>query len=321
MTMSRPLRIQYEGAVYHVMNRGTARQPTFIRDKDYQTFLDMLADAYRIWGIEVFGYCLMRNHYHVCLRTPKGNLARVMRHVDGLYTQRFNRSHGRDGALFRGRYRAILVDADGYLSAVVRYIHLNPLEAGIVKSPEDYRWSSHRHYLQGREAPKWFNAVEVLEQVGGRRAFHEFVLSGNEESLKQFYESGRQSPVLGGDEFIEKVRGRVGELAREHPRYQRRGVQAGPEQVIRRVAGMYKIGKEDVLRGVRGKENEARKVAMYLVRRCCDQTLKETARLFGLGSYGAVGWGCHGVQSKMQNNKNFRDKIESLGNDICQQTI
>jgi putative transposase len=316
--MSRPLRIQYEGAVYHVMNRGTARQRTFIGDQDYQVFLDTLAEAHGLWGIEVFAYCLMRNHYHVCLRTPKGNLARVMRHVDGLYTQRFNRSHRRDGTLFRGRYKAILVDVEEYLNAVVRYIHLNPIEVGIAKSPEDYRWSSHRQYLKPKGAPKWLNTTEVLEQLGGRQVFHEFVLSGNEERLKEFYESGRQSPVLGRDEFVETVRGQVGELAREHPRYQRRRVQAGPDQVIGRVAGMYKISKEDVLRGVRGRENEARKVAMYLVRRCCDQTLQETARLFGLGSYGAVGWGCHGVQSKMQNEKKFRDRIERLGDEICQ---
>ena len=109
--MSRPLRIQFPGAVYHVMNRGAARQPTFTDDRDCQAFLDTIAEAFRLWGIEVFAYCLMGNHYHLCLRTPKGNLSRVMRHVDGIYTQRFNRRHGRDGALFRGRYKAIVVDA------------------------------------------------------------------------------------------------------------------------------------------------------------------------------------------------------------------
>jgi putative transposase len=87
--MSRPLRVQYFGAVYHVMNRGAARQPTFVDDADYQAFLNTLTEAHRRWGIEVFAYSLMKNHYHLCLRTPKGNLARVMRHIDGIYTQRF----------------------------------------------------------------------------------------------------------------------------------------------------------------------------------------------------------------------------------------
>src|SRR6266540_3724406 len=161
--MSRPLQIQFPEAVYHVMNRGAARQPTFTDEGDYQAFLDTLAEAHRLWGIEVFAYSLIGTHYHLCLRTPKGNLSRVMRHVDGIYTQRFNRRHRRDGTLFRGRYKAILIDADEYLA-------------------------------------------EAVEQIGGRQAFHEFVLSGNEESLKQYYEAQRQSPILGSEEFIERVR-------------------------------------------------------------------------------------------------------------------
>jgi REP-associated tyrosine transposase len=319
--MSRPLRIEFTGAVYHVINRGTARQTTFLDEHDDQAFLNTLAEAHRQWGIEVFSYCLMRNHYHVCLRTPKGNLSRVMRHIDGLYTQRFNRHHKRDGALFRGRYKAILVDEDEYLAQVVRYIHLNPVGAGVVKQPEDYRWSSHFHYLQPKGAPEWLNTEEVLEQVGGKQAFHEFVLSGNEEALERYYASKRQSPVLGRDEFIEKVKGKDVKLNREVPRYHRRAVRADPDQVIEKVAGMYGIARDEVLSGVRGKENEARKVAMYLVTRCCDRTLGETASLFGLGSYGAVGWACHGVKAKMERETKFRDQLERIAGEIYQQKI
>jgi putative transposase len=319
--MSRPLRIQFPGAVYHVMNRGAARQLTFVNDEDYEALLNTLAQAHQVWGIEVFSYALMKNHYHLCLRTPNGNLSRVMRHVDGLYTQRFNRSHNRDGALFRGRYKAILVDADEYLAQVVRYIHLNPIETGVVKQPEEYRWSSHRQYLQAKAAPEWLNTEEILEYVGGKKTFHEFVLSGNEEALEKFYKAKHQSPVLGSAEFVEKVRRPEVKLDKEIPRYQRRGVQASAEQVINRVAVMYAIRKEAVLKGVRGKENEARKLAMYLVRRCCDQTLSETARVFGLGSYGAVGWGCNAIQTRMEKEQKFRHRMESLVANICQQKI
>jgi putative transposase len=120
--MARPLRIQYPGAVYHVMNRGGSRQKIFLDEKDHQVFLNTIGEIYDRWGVEVFGWCLMGNHYHLCLRTAEGNLSRVMRHLDGLYTQRFNRFHGRDGALFRGRYKAIVVDKDNYLAQVVRYM-------------------------------------------------------------------------------------------------------------------------------------------------------------------------------------------------------
>jgi putative transposase len=235
-----------------------------------------------------------------------------MRHVDGLYTQRFNRSHGRDGSLFRGRYRAILIDADEYLAAVVRYIHLNPVEARVVKLPEQYRWSSHKLYLQPPKVPGWLKVEEVLEQLGGSRGFQEFVLSGNEEELERFYKTHRQSPVLGGEGFVERVRGRIGKVAREHPRYERAKVAVGPQEIIRRVARMYKVEEEEVLRGNRGRENEARKVAMYLVRRCCDRTLEETAQLFGLRSYGTVGWASHGVQSKVAGEREFRDRVEKI---------
>jgi putative transposase len=319
--MSRPLRIQFGGAVYHVINRGAARQPTFLDEQDYQAFLNTLGEAHRLWAIEVVSYCLMRNHYHVCLRTPKGNLSRVMRHVDGLYTQRFNRRHNRDGPLFRGRYKAILVDEDEYLSQVVRYVHLNPVGAGIIKQPEQYRWSSHWQYLQPRRTPEWLHTDEVLDQIGGRQAFHEFVLSGNEEGLERYYDSKRQSPVLGRVAFTKKIRVPQGRLNREIPRYHRRAVQVDPDLVIGKVAGMYGMDRQGVLRGVRGKRNEARNVAMYLVSRCCDRTLRETAEMFGLGSYGAVGWVCHGVRTKMEREKKFRDQMERIAAEICQQKI
>ena len=155
----------------------------------------------------------------------------------------------------------------------------------------------------------------------GKKMFHEVVLSGNQGALEKFYNAKHQSPVLGRAEFVEKVRKPEVKLDREIPRYQRRGVQASPEEVIGRVAGMYAVAKESVLNGVRGKENEARKVAVYLVRRCCDQTLSETARFFGLGSYGAVGWGCHAIQARMEKEKKFRDRVEILVANICQQKI
>ena len=111
-SVARPLRIEYPGAVYHVLNRRAARQKVFRGAVDYQRFWEGLAEAHTRWGVELFAFCLMGTHYHLCLRTPGGNLGRIMRHVDGLYTQRFNRAHSRDGPLFRGRYQAILVEAD-----------------------------------------------------------------------------------------------------------------------------------------------------------------------------------------------------------------
>ena len=147
------------------------------------------------------------------------------------------------------------------------------------------------------------------------------MLSGNEEALESHYKAKRHSPVLGREEFIEKVRLARAKLNREIPRYQRRALEIKPERVIAKVAGMYGVAEEELLNGRRGQENEARKVAMYLVTRCCDRTLGESARLFGLGSYGAVGWVCHGLKARMEREKKFRDQIERITDDIYQQKI
>lgn len=210
--MSRPLRIQFPGAIYHVMNRGIAHQKIFIDTVDYVEFLKTIAETHELWGIQVFAYCLMSSHFHICLRTPEGNLSRVMRHVDGLYTQRFNTMHGRDGPIFRGRYKAIVIDGDRYLAAVVRYIHLNQ---------------------------QWLNVNELLEGFSNVGEFQEFILSGNEDKLIQFYTCGRQSPILGGEDFRERVREKIGKIGGEHPRHEKVWLRPSVEEVVSNVAGAY----------------------------------------------------------------------------------
>ena len=126
--MPRPIRIQYEHAHYHVMNRGRARQTIFHGTGYYEDFLTTLEECHRRFDAQIHAYCLMSNHYHLLVETPRANLDRIMRHLNGVYTQRYNRRKRSDGPLFRGRYKAILVDEDAYLLQVGRYIHRNPLE-------------------------------------------------------------------------------------------------------------------------------------------------------------------------------------------------
>ena len=160
--MSRPLRIQYPNAWYHVMNRGRRGEAVFLEDQDYTVFIDLLKETCHMWGIGVAAYCLMSNHYHLLLQTPQGNLDRCMRYINGIYTQRFNRRHQIDGQLFRGRYKAMLVDADNYLLELVKYIHRNPLRAGIVAKVGDYPWSSHREYAFPANKGNWLYKEFVL---------------------------------------------------------------------------------------------------------------------------------------------------------------
>lgn len=317
--MARPLRIQYPEAIYHVRNRGTARQRVFRGVSDYQRFLDTLAEVHTRWGVEVFAYCLVGTHYDLCLRTPEGNLARIMRHVDGLYTQRFNRAHGRTGPLFRGRYQAILLEADAYLTAVVRYIHQHPVAAGLVATPEEYSWSSHQYYLSPRNAPGWLEMEGILRPFGGSKDFHHFVVVEDDANLERFYRRRRQSPILGGERFRAWVLGKVKVLDREHPRQQRRLVRPTETVVFARVAEEYGVPVNTLRKRRRGWANQPRKVAMYLVHHLCDLTLKETRTRFDMGSYGGVGWACSQVRGRLTSDKEFRRRIERLERRIRQQ--
>src|SRR6266542_7000058 len=166
--------------------------------------------------------------------------------------------------------------------------------------------------LKAKGAPDWLDTREAIEQIGGRQVFHEFVLSGNEPSLRQYYEAKRQSPILGSETFLDRVRQRGESASREHPRYERRVVQAGPERVLHEIMGQYKVTREEIFRGVRGRENEARKVALYVIKRCCDRTLPEIAEYFGIGNYSTVSWSCRTVAAQMSREKNFRDRDERI---------
>ena len=153
MSMSRPLRIEYPGAWYHAMNRGRRLEKIFLNRKDYDTFLELLIEASKLWTVNVAAYSLMPNHYHLLINTPNGNLSRFMRHVNGIYTQLFNINNKCEGHVFKGRFKSILVDGDSYLLQLLRYIHRNPVRAKLVKHMDDFEWSSHTGYIS--RSRKW----------------------------------------------------------------------------------------------------------------------------------------------------------------------
>ena len=151
--MARPLRIQYPGAVYHVMARGNHGQGIFQDDRDRQCFLETLGEACEKTGWRIHAYVLMSNHYHLLVETPEGNLVEGMKWVQGAYTQRYNSRHKLFGHLFQGRYKAVIVDGqdEDYFPVVSTYIHLNPVRTGLIRIGEErlkrYRWSSYPWYL------------------------------------------------------------------------------------------------------------------------------------------------------------------------------
>lgn len=155
--MVRPLRIAYPGALYHVTSRGDRRESIALDDKDRALFLTTVAEALQRFDARALAYCLMGNHYHLLLQTHEANLSRLMRQLNGVYTQAFNRKHGLLGHLFQGRFKAILVDSAAYLLEVCRYVDLNPVRAKMVASPESYAWSSYRALAGLSSAPPWLD--------------------------------------------------------------------------------------------------------------------------------------------------------------------
>jgi len=177
--MSRPLRLEYPGALYHVTTRGNAQADIFIDDADREKFLLLLKDEVIQQGWVCYAWCLMDNHYHFLMETPEANLARGMQRLNGRYTQCFNRSHGRVGHIFQGRYKAILVEKESHLLELCRYIVLNPVRAGMVDDVRQWRWSSYND-MQSSQGLSWLAIDRVLElfsmsQGKAIRHYHAFV--------------------------------------------------------------------------------------------------------------------------------------------------
>jgi len=308
--MARPLRIEYPGAYYHVMNRGLERRRTFLADDHHEQFKALLADASRRWQIVVYAYCCMPTHYHLVLKTPQGNLSRVMRHLGGVYTQWFNRTHRRDGPLFRGRYKAILVDADRYLLELVRYVHLNPVAARLAETPRDYPWTSYLLYMEPL-AVDWLSCEEILSHFEGRTEFEQFVAEGNRRSLQAFFNRRRWSPILGDEAFV-KTALKLASRSNEHPRAHRSAQFRSIASVVRCIAEKTGTSPAAAAWGQRGKRNLPRNLAVYVASRIAGFSHPEIRRHFHLGSNSAVSQICWRTKTILQEKQTLRKLVDRL---------
>ncbi len=203
--MARQHRIQYPGAWYHVTHRGAGRQDIYKNDIDRQVFLKQIAETSERHTLEVHAFCLMTNHYHLLVRTPNANLSTAMRHLNSTYTQRFNRAHQTDGAVFKGRYAAQLVGEDDYLLSVVRYLHLNPARAGLESEIGKYRWSSLAAYLQLKRPPAWLDMTWINRRFSDVAQFRRFIQSGLGAVIEEKPEFDESKLILGSPEFCRDI--------------------------------------------------------------------------------------------------------------------
>jgi len=207
--MARPLRIEFPGALYHITSRGNAREVIFSDDNDKNSFLNRLCLVVKRFNWLCHSYCLMGNHYHLLIETPEGNLSEGMRLLNGSYTQLFNRKHDRVGHLFQGRYKAIIVDKDNYLLSLSRYIVLNPVRAGLVKNPQDWKWSSYRATIgEDKKIPcltvDWILSQFDVDKEKAIAKYKDFVTG--EKDIKSPWKDLTGQIFLGDENFVEKMK-------------------------------------------------------------------------------------------------------------------
>jgi REP element-mobilizing transposase RayT len=283
------VRVEFAGAVYHVMSRGQELGAIFRDDTDRERFLGTLTrvgDA-RHWLVHA--YCLMTNHYHLLIETPEPNLCAGMRDLNGLYGQAFNYRHGRKGHVFEDRYKAIVVDKEAYLLELSRYIVLNPVRAGMTRTAREYRWSNYRATVGEAKQPDFLEVRWTLEQFGKRAG-------AAREAYRRFVAEGRisASPMpdvtaqvfLGGPAFLAKMRTLLDgmEVGDAVPRAQRRAGFVDFDRVIAAVADGWRVGCEELRTSWSRRDTEARAVAIHLARRLTGLSGVELGRRFGMSA-------------------------------------
>lgn len=279
--MARPLRIEYSGGFYHVTSRGNERKDIFKSRKDREKFLSYLDSAVERYGAVIHAYCLMTNHYHLLIETPRGNLSQIMRHINGAYTTYFNVKRKRSGHLFQGRYKAIVVEADEYALELSRYMHLNPVRAGMVSRPQDHEWSSYRSYAGLAVKPQWLTQEVILGSFGqgngkaGYRSFVESLIGATYETpLKEVI----AATLLGSPGFVAEVSAtHVSRLLpdRTVPAVKQLSRCLSVEQVV--AAAKKTVGDDSSL---------WRRISIHLCHRYSGMGLKEIGAKFGIGDAG-----------------------------------
>jgi REP element-mobilizing transposase RayT len=206
--MTRPIRLQFPGALYHVTSRGVRKALIYLDDTDRAVWLQTLADVCARYGFAVHAFCQMGNHYHLLLETADGNLAQGMRQLNGVYSQYFNRRHELAGHVFQGRYNAILVDKETYLVEVARYIVLNPVRARLVVHPQEWRWSSYRITMMEAPSPAWLDTGWLLSRfhedaLAAKAAYSQFIMAGI-DAVSPLANTYHQL-ILGSEQFIRQL--------------------------------------------------------------------------------------------------------------------
>jgi putative transposase len=287
--MARQLRITFEGAWYHVMNRGINHNNIFFNNDNRIKFLELLKESVDIYGIEIHAFCLMDNHYHLIIHTPRGNISHAIRHVNSKYAQYINLVLNRDGPLFKGRFKAILICADDYLIRLSRYIHRNPLEAGIVKKLENYQWSSYQDYIKKR-TPYSLLKTNVITESFGKKDFpieyKKYVELDEDSEIENIYKNAQIKTVLGSDEFCQKIFDEIKahSMCSEIVGVNQIITPPDFEEILKITADYFNTSIENILKNIPQLNNFSRNIAIWLCRKIGGYSLKEIGERMNITS-------------------------------------
>ena len=321
--MARPLRIEYPDAYYHVSNFALDNQRVFPSDKYFEAFLASLEETCFRLNVQVHAYCLQKDQYHLLIKTPEANLSRFMRQIDGLYTQHYQKLKKSEGSLFRGRYKAVLVQADKYLLPLSRYIH-----SGVRKADLDsWKWSSYQAYINKAKVPGWLVRDEALGQLGATGAkrysgYAAYVKQGVDEELAHFYGKKNLSSVMGDEKFKKSAKSKRSAT-------KTRGVSRGANakwrpscaEIVSAVAKQFKVKEDSIYMAARGpgSKNVPRWVAMYLCQELSAVTLQSIAKLFKLKRYGTVSTTVGKLKKEFAENPKVLTATNKLIKDLSKQ--
>lgn len=289
--MARPLRIEYPDAFYHVSNSAVEGQRVFPSARYYQTFLEVLEETCLRLNVQVHAYTLLRDEYHLLVKTPEANLSRFMRQIDGLYTQHYQRLRKGSGSLFRGRYKAVLIQPEGNLLPLSRFIHLQVRKQDLDK----HQWSSYTNYVSRAKPPSWLVRDEVLAQVDGpatRRLqrYAAYVAEGIDADMAHFYGKKNLSSIMGDEKFRKAAAARRDAKGKTATRGAHGKWRPTCKEIVTEVAKHFKVTEESIYKAARGpgSKNVPRWIAMYLCQELSGSTLQVIAKLFKLKRYGTV---------------------------------
>lgn len=311
--MARPLRLDHAGAVWHLTSRGNERREIFREDEDRERFLRILAGVVKRFRWRVHAYVLMGNHYHLLLDTPEPTLSRGMKHLNGVYTQSFNRRHRRVGHLLQGRFKAILVERESHLLELTRYVVLNPVRAGMTETAGQWKWSNYRATAGLRPVPAWLETEWTLEQFPPRREaerrYRAFVAKGKgsryapwEELVSQIY--------LGGEGFRKSIQAMVSgqERNRHIPRLQRLPARPQLAEIVAATLREFGVSDSDIRRR---RHIPARLAVAYLARHEAALTLPEFSPALGIQDWAASHLATSAEQL-LRESRQFRRSIRSI---------